>query len=183
MPPPAPRADGSPAVVRPGSPLMSTSSSNARGGAIATPSGSKRIKLNRPTDDHPSDAHLQSSSSSSPTFSSRHDHEGLSGSNVEIGLSTSSLRSRSNAGGGSMTDHGNSTSRGHDESRRDSRRGEPSRSRDHGMGTGSNRLTTGHGGGGGGGGGGGRGMSSNAPTERSGGGGGGGGGRRSSKRR
>ncbi|KAF8936987.1 THO complex subunit 2 [Haplosporangium gracile] len=173
MPPPPPRADGSPAVVRPGSPMMSSSSSHARGAAIVTPSGSKRIKLNRPTDDHLSDAHLQSSSTSSPNFSLRHDHDGHSGTSVEIGLSTSSLRSRSNAGGGSMTDHGISISRGHEESRRD-RRGEPSRSRDHGMGTGSNRLSTGQSGGGG------RGMSSNAPSERSG--GGGGGGRRSKRR-
>ncbi|KAG9071266.1 THO complex subunit 2 [Linnemannia hyalina] len=119
MPPPPPRADGSAAVVRPGSPLMSTPSANARGVAIVTPSGSKRIKLNRPTDDHPSDVYLQSSSSSSPNFSSRHDHDGLSGASIEIGLSTSSLRSRSNAGGGSTADHGISTSRGHEESRRE----------------------------------------------------------------
>ncbi|KAF9123599.1 THO complex subunit 2 [Mortierella sp. 14UC] len=171
MPPPSSRADGSPAVARPLSPM--TSSSNARGAAVVTPTGSKRIKLNRPSDnDHPSDAHLQSSSSSSPNYS-RNDHDGPSGSAGEIGLSTSSLRSRLNVGG-SMTDHGISTSRGHEESRRD-RRGESSRTRDHGMGTGSNRLSTS---------GGGRGnMSSSALPERSGGGGGGGGGGAGRQRR
>ncbi|KAF9903789.1 THO complex subunit 2 [Linnemannia zychae] len=174
MPPPLSRADGSPAVTRPLSPMTSSSASglNVRGAAIVTPTGSKRIKLNRPSDnDHPSDTHLQSNSSNSPNYS-RNDHDGPSGSAGEPGLSTSSLRSRLNAGG-SMPDH--STSRGHEESRRDSRRGDSSRARDHGMGTGSNRLSTS---------GGGRGnISSSAPPERSGGGGGGGGAGRQRRRK